>query len=123
MNRHTQIRQVVLARLREQCGDSATFFDGLPAFVDAQELPAVAVWLSDAQYTPETNLVININIRVTLVTSLHPEPGIILRTGRRCAAAPVVSLRHYCLLYHWPDRYQIPDPDCGFHQFRPCADV
>ncbi|WP_332832788.1 phage tail terminator protein [Escherichia coli] len=51
MNRHTQIRQVVLARLREQCGDSATFFDGLPAFVDAQELPAVAVWLSDAQYT------------------------------------------------------------------------
>ncbi|WP_073848731.1 phage minor tail U family protein, partial [Escherichia coli] len=51
MNRHTQIRQVVLARLREQCGDSATFFDGLPAFVDAQELPAVAVWLSDALYT------------------------------------------------------------------------
>ncbi|QML39883.1 hypothetical protein HVX39_19535 [Escherichia coli] len=31
MNRHTQIRQAVLARLREQCGDSATFFDGLPA--------------------------------------------------------------------------------------------
>lgn len=51
MNRHTQIRQAVLARLREQCGDSATFFDGLPAFIDAQELPAVAVWLSDAQYT------------------------------------------------------------------------
>ncbi|EIS9377820.1 TPA: phage minor tail U family protein, partial [Escherichia coli] len=25
MNRHTQIRQAVLARLREQCGDSATF--------------------------------------------------------------------------------------------------
>ncbi|EFJ2309206.1 phage tail protein, partial [Escherichia coli] len=24
MNRHTQIRQVVLARLQEQCGDSAT---------------------------------------------------------------------------------------------------
>ncbi len=38
MNRHTQIRQAVLARLREQCGDSATFFDGLPAFIDAQEL-------------------------------------------------------------------------------------
>lgn len=51
MNRHTQIRQAVLARLREQCGDSATFFDGLSAFIDAQELPAVAVWLSDAQYT------------------------------------------------------------------------
>ncbi|HAV7671019.1 TPA: phage tail protein, partial [Escherichia coli] len=51
MNRHTQIRQAVLARLREQSGDSATFFDGLPAFIDAQELPAVAVWLSDAQYT------------------------------------------------------------------------
>lgn len=51
MNRHTKIRQAALARLREECGECATFFDGLPAFIDAQELPAVAVWLSDARYT------------------------------------------------------------------------
>ncbi|EOZ5476688.1 phage minor tail U family protein [Shigella flexneri] len=50
MNRHTQIRQSVLARLREQCGDSATFFDGFRHLL-MRKLPAVAVWLSDAQYT------------------------------------------------------------------------
>ena len=51
MNRHTQIRQAILARLRECCGKRAVLFDGLPAFIEAQELPAVAVWLSDARYT------------------------------------------------------------------------
>ncbi|HEL8021148.1 TPA: phage tail protein [Escherichia coli] len=51
MNRHTQIRQAVLARLRDECGEKAALFDGLPAFIDVQALPAVAVWLSDAQYT------------------------------------------------------------------------
>ncbi|MCQ1632886.1 phage minor tail U family protein [Escherichia coli] len=51
MNRHTQIRQAVLTSLKGACGETAAFFDGLPAFIDAQELPAVAVWLSDAQYT------------------------------------------------------------------------
>lgn len=51
MNRHTQIRRAVLDRLRAQCEGSALLFDGLPAFIDAQELPAMAVWLSDARYT------------------------------------------------------------------------
>ncbi|MXF29205.1 phage minor tail U family protein, partial [Escherichia coli] len=51
MNRHTQIRQAVLTSLKGACGETAALFDGLPAFIDAQELPAVAVWLSDAQYT------------------------------------------------------------------------
>ncbi|EFM9934794.1 phage tail protein, partial [Escherichia coli] len=51
MNRHTQIRQAVLSRLKTTCGEKTVLFDGLPAFIDAQELPAVAVWLSDAQYT------------------------------------------------------------------------
>ncbi|STG07003.1 phage minor tail U family protein [Escherichia coli] len=50
MNRHTQIRH----RTGTPSGTvwrQRHVFDGLPAFVDAQELPAVAVWLSDAQYT------------------------------------------------------------------------
>ncbi|QOE41497.1 phage tail protein [Escherichia coli] len=51
MNRHTQIRQAVLSRLKTTCGEKTVLFDGLPAFIDTQELPAVAVWLSDAQYT------------------------------------------------------------------------
>ena len=51
MNRHTQIRQAVLSRLKTTYGEKVVLFDGLPAFIDAQELPAVAVWLSDAQYT------------------------------------------------------------------------
>ncbi|WP_097318347.1 phage minor tail U family protein [Escherichia coli] len=51
MNRHTQIRQAVLSRLKTTCRENTVLFDGLPAFIDAQELPAVAVWLSDAQYT------------------------------------------------------------------------
>ncbi|QUI99359.1 hypothetical protein KCP74_20225 [Salmonella enterica subsp. enterica] len=25
-------------------------FDGLPAFVEQEDLPAIAVWLTDAQY-------------------------------------------------------------------------
>ncbi|EAS0814923.1 phage tail protein [Salmonella enterica] len=51
MNRHSQIRQAVLASLKGACGETTELFDGLPAFIDVQELPAVAVWLSDAQYT------------------------------------------------------------------------
>ncbi|EFO2071870.1 phage tail protein [Escherichia coli O8] len=51
MNRHTQIRQAVLSCLKTTCRENTVLFDGLPAFIDAQELPAVAVWLSDAQYT------------------------------------------------------------------------
>lgn len=45
--------------------------------------------------TPETNLVININIRVTLVTCLHPEPelffglvvGVLRLLSFRCGTA------------------------------------
>lgn len=43
MNRHTQIRQAVLARLREQCGDSATFFDGLTGLTVAPASASVKV--------------------------------------------------------------------------------
>ncbi|WP_237209056.1 phage minor tail U family protein [Salmonella enterica] len=32
-------------------GAPVTLFDGLPAFVEQEDLPAIAVWLTDAQYT------------------------------------------------------------------------
>lgn len=50
MNKHTQIRQAVLTQLESPSGPAVALFDGLPAFIEAAELPALAVWLSDAQY-------------------------------------------------------------------------
>lgn len=51
MNKHTQIRQAVLEDLESLSGETVTLFDGLPAFIDPEDLPALAVWLTDAQYT------------------------------------------------------------------------
>ncbi|HDP0319405.1 TPA: phage tail protein [Salmonella enterica subsp. enterica serovar Concord] len=53
MNKHTLIRNAVLKRLKQQVGDSTVFFDGLPAVIESGGVPALAVWLSDAQYTGE----------------------------------------------------------------------
>lgn len=53
MNRHTEIRNAILDRLATVVDDNVSLFDGLPAVVDAGELPALAVWLTDAQYTAE----------------------------------------------------------------------
>lgn len=52
MKKHTAIRKVVLDRLKETITD-ATFFDGRPVFLDEQDLPAVAVYLTYAQHTGE----------------------------------------------------------------------
>ncbi|MCA7012519.1 phage minor tail U family protein [Dickeya dadantii] len=50
MSKHSDIRSVVLAALRERITDSGvTFSDGRPAFVDAQSLPTIAVYLTDAE--------------------------------------------------------------------------
>ncbi|MFF91501.1 phage tail protein [Salmonella enterica] len=51
MNKHTQIRHAVLAKLESLSGSSAMLHDGLPVFIESEELPALAVWLTDAQYT------------------------------------------------------------------------
>lgn len=47
---HTAIRTVVLTALKKTVTD-ATFFDGRPAFLEAKELPAIAVYLTDATKT------------------------------------------------------------------------
>lgn len=51
--KNPQIRAAVLAALKRNIPDSdgVTWFDGRPAILDAQDLPAVAVYLTDAQYT------------------------------------------------------------------------
>jgi len=51
MNKHTRIRHSVLAKLESLSGSSAMLHDGLPVFIEPEELPALAVWLTDAQYT------------------------------------------------------------------------
>ncbi|EAV3689125.1 phage tail protein [Salmonella enterica subsp. enterica serovar Eastbourne] len=50
MNKHTQIRLAILADLESMAGETVTLFDGLPAFIEPEDLPALAVWLTDAQY-------------------------------------------------------------------------
>ncbi|HEY3591561.1 MAG TPA: phage tail terminator protein [Buttiauxella sp.] len=53
MNQHRAIRQAVMACLKSQDPgeEIVTWFDGRPGFLDVNDLPAVAVYLSDAQYT------------------------------------------------------------------------
>lgn len=49
--KHPQIRTAVLTALKNSITDPVTWFDGRPAFLEAQDLPAVAVYLTDAQFT------------------------------------------------------------------------
>lgn len=50
MNQHTAIRTAVLDALKASLtGNPITFFDGRPGFLDVQDLPAIAVYLCDAE--------------------------------------------------------------------------
>ncbi|KGT87239.1 Minor tail protein U [Erwinia typographi] len=52
MNKHTLIRQAVINSLKEVITDpSVRWYDGRPAILNAEELPALAVYLTDAQPT------------------------------------------------------------------------
>lgn len=53
MNRHSEIRKAIINRIKEGADIDATYFDGRPVFIEASDLPAVAVYLTDAQYTAE----------------------------------------------------------------------
>lgn len=48
MMKHTVIRSAILDALRAAITQNVTFFDGRPAAVNAQSLPAIAVYFSDA---------------------------------------------------------------------------
>ncbi|NWC65150.1 phage minor tail U family protein [Cedecea sp. P7760] len=54
MSKHSAIRAAVLAKLKADISDSVTWFDGRPAFLEEGDLPAVAVYLSNAEYTGAT---------------------------------------------------------------------
>nr|DAY90524.1 MAG TPA: minor tail protein [Caudoviricetes sp.] len=47
--KHPQIRAAVLAALKRNITEQVTWFDGRPGFLDEEDLPAVAVYLTDAR--------------------------------------------------------------------------
>lgn len=49
--KHTEIRQRVLDGLESAVGSGVAFFDGRPAVIEEDDFPAVAVYLTDAEYT------------------------------------------------------------------------
>ncbi|WP_312385479.1 phage tail terminator protein [Atlantibacter subterraneus] len=52
--KHPLIRKAVLDALKASAAPAATWFDGRPAALDPQDLPAVAVYLTDAESTDES---------------------------------------------------------------------
>lgn len=54
MSKHTAIRLAVLDQLKTSIPDRVTWFDGRPVFLEEQDLPALAVYLTDAEYTGES---------------------------------------------------------------------
>ncbi|KAB7896438.1 phage tail protein [Serratia sp. Leaf50] len=55
MIKHPLIRQAVLDVLKQSITDEpVTWYDGRPAFIEADDLPVVAVYISDAAPTGET---------------------------------------------------------------------
>ncbi|CAM3366837.1 hypothetical protein SB6411_00217 [Klebsiella spallanzanii] len=57
MKNHIEIRKAALTAIKESLAESGTagvvFFDGRPGFIDASDLPAVAVYISDAEVDGE----------------------------------------------------------------------
>jgi hypothetical protein len=51
--KHADIRRAVLHALEDRIGEDALFFDGRPVVFEENDFPAVAVFLTDAEYTGE----------------------------------------------------------------------
>lgn len=51
--KHREIRAAVLSALKDNISERVSWFDGRPVFIDEQELPAVAVYLTDASAADE----------------------------------------------------------------------
>ncbi|EKP1128690.1 MULTISPECIES: phage minor tail U family protein [Klebsiella] len=49
--KHTDIRRVVIEKLESAIGSDVVFFDGRPAVMEEDDFPAIAVYLTDAEYT------------------------------------------------------------------------
>lgn len=52
--KHPSIRKAVLDALKAGNAQAVTWFDGRPSVLDAQDLPAVAVYLTDAESSDES---------------------------------------------------------------------
>lgn len=51
--KHSLIRKAIIDALETEIGAGAIFFDGRPAVIEENDFPAVAVYLTDAEYTGE----------------------------------------------------------------------
>ena len=51
--KHTEIRSAVIDALESAVGVGVFYFDGRPAVIEEEDFPAIAVYLSDAEYTGE----------------------------------------------------------------------
>lgn len=51
MIKHTTIRAAVMDALTKKLAGTVTFFDGHPGVLEETDFPAIAVYLTDAQYT------------------------------------------------------------------------
>ncbi|WP_447840332.1 phage minor tail U family protein [Enterobacter hormaechei] len=51
--KHSDIRKVIIDALESAIGTDAIYFDGRPAVLEEEDFPAVAVYLTDAEYTGE----------------------------------------------------------------------
>lgn len=52
--KHPQIRTAILTALKAGITEPVTWFDGRPAVLDPEDLPALAVYLTDAQSTEDS---------------------------------------------------------------------
>ncbi|MDF3830236.1 phage minor tail U family protein [Pseudocitrobacter sp. 2023EL-00150] len=52
--KHSDIRAATLTALKRSITGNVTWFDGRPAFIDEQDLPAVAVYLTEARSSDES---------------------------------------------------------------------
>ncbi|MCX4178469.1 MULTISPECIES: phage minor tail U family protein [Enterobacter] len=51
--KHSDIRKVIIDAFESAIGTDAIYFDGRPAVLEEEDFPAVAVYLTDAEYTGE----------------------------------------------------------------------
>lgn len=52
--KHPQIRAAVLTALKRSITEQITWFDGRPGFLEEEDLPAVAVYLTDARASEDS---------------------------------------------------------------------
>ena len=51
--KHSDIRRAIINALEIQIGEEALYFDGRPAVLEEGDFPAIAIYLTDAEYTAE----------------------------------------------------------------------